>query len=94
LKKEKKLEIVAIIAKTAVNDENVKKLIKSWIKIYQIPKYTMHTKAILADNEYLFIWSVNFSEYSFDKNREIWILLKEEKIISKFNEIFNKDIAE
>jgi predicted CopG family antitoxin len=29
LKKEKKLEIVAIIAKTAVNDENVKKLIKS-----------------------------------------------------------------
>jgi predicted CopG family antitoxin len=29
LKKEKNLEIVAIIPKTAVNDENTKKLIKS-----------------------------------------------------------------
>jgi phosphatidylserine/phosphatidylglycerophosphate/cardiolipin synthase-like enzyme len=48
----------------------------------------------LVDNKYLFIWSTNFSEYSFDKNREIWILTKEKKIISKFNEIFSKDILE
>ncbi|MDR1944910.1 MAG: phospholipase D-like domain-containing protein [Candidatus Peribacteria bacterium] len=52
----------------------------------------MHSKAILVDNKYLFIGSVNFSEYSLDKNREIGILTKEEKVISKFNEIFKKDL--
>jgi phosphatidylserine/phosphatidylglycerophosphate/cardiolipin synthase-like enzyme len=40
------------------------------------------------------MWSINFSEYSLDKNREIWILIKEKKIISKFREIFSKDILE
>jgi phosphatidylserine/phosphatidylglycerophosphate/cardiolipin synthase-like enzyme len=57
-----------------------------------LPKYNMHSKAILVDDLYLFIWSVNFSEYSIDKNREIWILLKDEKIISKFKEVFSKDL--
>jgi cardiolipin synthase len=31
----------------------------------------MHSKAILVDEKYLFIGSVNFSEASFDKNREV-----------------------
>lgn len=92
LKKEKNLEIVAVIPKTAVDDENTKKLVKNWIKIYKIPKYTMHSKAILADNKYLWIWSTNFSQYSLDQNREIWILLKEGKVIEKFEGIFESDV--
>lgn len=94
LKKEKDLEIIAIIPKTAVEDENTIKLIRNWIKIYEIPKYKLHSKAILVDEKYLFIWSVNFSEYSFDKNREIGILTKEEKIISKFIDIFENDLIQ
>jgi phosphatidylserine/phosphatidylglycerophosphate/cardiolipin synthase-like enzyme len=92
LKKEKNLEIIAIIPKTAVDDENTRKLIKAWLEIYQIPKYTMHSKAILVDDMYLWIWSTNFSEYSLNQNREIGILLKEEKVIEKFKGIFEEDI--
>jgi phosphatidylserine/phosphatidylglycerophosphate/cardiolipin synthase-like enzyme len=51
----------------------------------------MHSKAILIDNKYLFIWSINFSKYSLDKNREIWILLKNWDIISKFKSLFAID---
>ncbi|MDF1682884.1 MAG: phospholipase D-like domain-containing protein [Patescibacteria group bacterium] len=31
----------------------------------------MHSKAILIDNKYLFLGSVNFSSYSLDRNREV-----------------------
>jgi len=92
IKKEKNLNITAIIPKTAAEDEETKELIKSWINIKIIPKYKMHSKAILIDNNVLFIWSVNFSSYSFDKNREIWILLKNKTIINQFLKLFNNDL--
>lgn len=89
--KNKKINISAIIPKTAVEDENTKKLIKSWINIKEIPKHKMHAKAILIDERYLLIWSINFSSYSIDKNREIWIIIENPKIISKFLDIFQND---
>jgi phosphatidylserine/phosphatidylglycerophosphate/cardiolipin synthase-like enzyme len=52
----------------------------------------MHAKAILIDNKYLFIWSINFSNYSIDKNREVWILINNSKIIKDFLNIYNQDI--
>jgi len=52
----------------------------------------MHAKAILIDKEYLFIWSINFSYYSIDRNREVWILIKNSKIINNFLKIYNQDI--
>ena len=51
----------------------------------------MHSKAILIDEKYLFIGSINFSEFSIDKNREFWVFLKEENLIKNFLEIFEKD---
>jgi phosphatidylserine/phosphatidylglycerophosphate/cardiolipin synthase-like enzyme len=54
-------------------------------------KISMHSKAILVDEKYLFIWSENFSEPSLDKNREMWLLLKNEDIIKKFIKIFESD---
>jgi phosphatidylserine/phosphatidylglycerophosphate/cardiolipin synthase-like enzyme len=35
-------------------------------------KFKMHSKAVLVDNKYLFIWSTNFSKPSLDQNREMW----------------------
>jgi phosphatidylserine/phosphatidylglycerophosphate/cardiolipin synthase-like enzyme len=52
----------------------------------------MHAKAILIDSEYLFIWSINFSDNSIDKNREIWILIKNNEIINDFLYIYKQDI--
>lgn len=91
LKKEKNINIDVVIAETAIKDENTKMLIKNWINIKKIPKYKMHAKAILVDEKYLFIWSINFSSYSIDKNREIWLIIKNNKIISDFINIFYTD---
>jgi len=92
LKKEKNIDISIIIPKTASDDKNTIKLEKAWINIKILDKYKMHAKAILIDNTYLFIWSINFSNYSIDKNREVWILLKNSKIINDFLYIYNQDI--
>lgn len=92
IKKQKNIDISIIIPKTAIDDENTKKLKKEWIKIIVFPKYTMHAKAILIDSEYLFIWSINFSDNSIDKNREVWILIKNNEIINEFLYIYKQDI--
>ncbi len=62
------------------------------IEVFPIKKYKLHVKAILADEEVLYIGSINFSRYSFDENREIGILLKEQEIISQFLELYNNDL--
>lgn len=91
LKNEKNIKIEAVIRKESENDLNTIKLIKNWIDIKILTKNSMHSKAILVDEKYLFIWSVNFSEASFDKNRELWVIIKNSNIIKKFLEQFNKD---
>ena len=71
--------------------DKIKKLEEKGIKIKYLKSVKMHSKAILIDDKYLFIWSVNFSRYSLDKNREIWVLLKNLDIISKFQNLFAID---
>jgi len=91
LKKNKNLKIQVIIAETALNNETTKLLQKNGIEIIKIPKYKMHSKAILIDNETIFIWSVNFSNYSLDKNRELWILTNNKELIKDFIRVFEID---
>ena len=87
------INIRILTDKTALDDESTKLLINSSINIDSIPKYKMHSKAILVDDKFLFLWSINFSNYSIDKNREIWILIKENEIINQFNSIFKEDMT-
>lgn len=54
-------------------------------------KYYNHTKMILIDDEKLLLWSMNLSDTSLDKNREIWIILIDTWIISEFKELFEND---
>lgn len=91
IKKNKNIEITIVIPETAKGDENIKKLKNNWIEINILSKYTMHAKAILIDDLYLFIWSINFSSNSIDKNREVGILIKNKEIINKFLNIFKQD---
>jgi len=92
IKKEKNINISIIIPKTAADENNTIKLKKAWIVIKILPEYKVHAKAILIDEEYLFIWSINFSKYSIDRNREVWIIMKNKKIISDFVQIYKQDI--
>ena len=54
-------------------------------------KYYNHTKMILIDDEKLLLGSMNLSDTSLDKNREIWIILIDTWIISEFKELFEND---
>ena len=92
IKKEKNININIILPITAKDDKNIRKIENAWIKIHFFKKYKIHAKAILVDWEYLFIWSINFSDYSLNKNREVWILIKNKKIIYDFLNIYNQDI--
>lgn len=76
---------------TDKKNEKLEEFKSIWFDIKTIPKLTEHAKVILIDNKYLYIWSINFSTSSIDKNRETWILLKNENIIKKLNEIFTED---
>lgn len=91
LKEKDNLKIQIIIDETAINNETTKNLQNKWIEIKKLPKYKMHSKAILIDNETIFIWSVNFSNYSLDKNRELWILTNDKQIIIDFLDRFKTD---
>ncbi len=92
IKNDNKIDISIILADTAINDENTKKLQNNWIKIVFIKKPKIHSKAILIDEQILYIWSINMSDSSIDKNREIWIILKEKNIIKEFLNIYNSDL--
>jgi phosphatidylserine/phosphatidylglycerophosphate/cardiolipin synthase-like enzyme len=54
-------------------------------------KYYNHTKMILVDDEILLLWSMNLSDTSLDKNREIWILIIDKDVISEYKKLFEND---
>ena len=53
----------------------------------------VHAKAILVDDQFLLIGSMNMSDMSLDKNREIGILLMDKEQIETFKRTFLKDWA-
>lgn len=87
------IKIEIIIDKEALKSNiSALKSLRDWgIKISSLNKYKMHSKAILIDNNYLFIGSINFSTFSLDKNREIWILLINPEILKNFKKIFKNE---
>lgn len=75
-------------------NEKVDEFRNMWYKVKSLDKYTEHAKAILIDWMYLYLWSVNFSSYSLDKNKETWIIIKNKNIVSKFLDIYEEDFKE
>ena len=87
---------IRIIVSNNFFEENKKKIKffkKNNIIIKPLKNIKMHSKAILVDNKYLFIWSENFSSFSLDKNREVWLIFTNKTEINKFKKIFEKDFA-
>lgn len=56
-------------------------------------KPKLHAKAILVDEKYLYIGSINYSTYSLDENREVGIIISDTEVISKFQSIFESDFT-
>lgn len=76
---------------TDKKNEKVEEFNNLWFEVKVLQKHTEHAKIIIVDWLYAYIWSINFSSYSLDKNKETWILIKNESVIKKLNEFFNED---
>lgn len=74
------------------NHDVIKKYKDNNIELTALDGNKLHGKAILVDEKYLYVGSINFSRYSFDENREIWILVNDNNIISKFKKVFDSDL--
>lgn len=59
-----------------------------------LTKPYIHAKAILIDETYLIISSINFSANSLDNNREVWIIVTDPIAIQNFLQQFRKDWQE
>ena len=68
----------------ASNTESYNIFEDAWISIYTMKKPKLHAKALLIDDKYLYLWSINFSYYSIEENREIWLIITNPEIIEKF----------
>lgn len=78
-----------IVSDTESNDELIS-YFGPWVA-RKFKKYYNHTKMILIDDKILLLWSMNLSDTSLDKNREIWIILIDKGIIEQYKELFEKD---
>lgn len=89
------IKVEAIVSESYAEDhiDEIQDFIDQWIDIRYMQKPKMHAKAILIDDAYLFIGSVNFSSYSLDANREVGVLLNNTEIISKFQDVFDTDFS-
>ena len=74
------------------NDETINTLKNAWVNVYDLTSPKIHAKAILVDEKYLYIWSINYSYYSIDKNRELWLIITNKDIIDKFLKVYEKDL--
>lgn len=82
------LDIKIITDKKNTKENEFKSI---WFDVQVFDKYTEHGKIILVDWAYAYLWSVNFSTSSLDKNKETWILLRNENIITKLKDFFKED---
>ncbi len=79
---------------TDKKNEKIEEFQSLWINVKILPKLTEHAKSILVDDMYLYVWSINFSTFSLDKNKETWIILKDINIIEKYIKFFSEDFKE
>lgn len=94
-KSAKKWVKIRVIMRKSNDDEidpSIITLQKAGVEIYTLNSPSMHSKMFLVDNSYLFLGSVNLSAYSLDKNRELWLMIKNPEIISKMSQYFQNDI--
>lgn len=87
--KSSEVEMAIIVADTDDNYDLVS-YFWPWIARTLKSRYN-HTKMILVDEKYLLLGSMNLSENSLDKNREIWIILMDTWHILTFKNWFKQD---
>lgn len=83
------LDIRFVVSNTESNDDLLDYFWPAVARKFN--EYYNHTKMILIDDKYLILWSMNLSDNSLDKNREIWIILVDQDIVDKYKKLFEND---
>ena len=73
------------------NQESYDIFTKAGVTVHTMKKPKLHAKAMLIDKKYLYLWSKNFSYYSIEENREIWVIITNPEIIDKFLWVYKSD---
>jgi phosphatidylserine/phosphatidylglycerophosphate/cardiolipin synthase-like enzyme len=73
------------------NTDIIEEFSENDIQLRPLESSKLHAKALLVDDAYLYIGSINFSRYSFDENREIGVIITDQEIIEKYLELFESD---
>jgi len=74
------------------NPDTIKLYSEKWIEIHEINSWKLHAKSIIIDARVAYIGSINFSRYSFDENREIWIIVDNKNILEQLLKVFYSDL--
>lgn len=61
------------------------------VTVYMRKKPYIHAKALLVDGEYVYLGSINYSQYSMDENREFGFLISNPSLIEDFLQVFISD---
>jgi phosphatidylserine/phosphatidylglycerophosphate/cardiolipin synthase-like enzyme len=61
------------------------------LKVEKMPKLRLHVRAVLRDNQELFIGSQSLRPLELDRRREIGMLVRDPKIIKQFRTVFESD---
>jgi cardiolipin synthase len=74
-----------------VNEASLNKLEKSGVETKTMTSPFIHAKAIIIDGLYAYIGSINFSSTSFDKNREVGVLISSQDAVRELHNTFISD---
>lgn len=86
--------ILPDLKKIAANEPTITKLQQAGIQIHTLHTPYLHAKMILVDQRSAYVGSINFTTQSLDKNRELGIVLSEEKSITQLKNSFEEDWAQ
>jgi cardiolipin synthase len=63
------------------------------VRAEKLPKLRLHVRAILRDNQDLFIGSQSLRSLELDKRREVGVIVRGRETIARFREVFEEDWA-
>jgi phosphatidylserine/phosphatidylglycerophosphate/cardiolipin synthase-like enzyme len=83
--------IVADPSSIDVNKAAIDELKKSLVKIKSVTSPFIHAKAIIIDSNLAYVGSINFSSTSFDKNREVGVIISSKNAVTQLSDTFFQD---
>jgi phosphatidylserine/phosphatidylglycerophosphate/cardiolipin synthase-like enzyme len=83
--------IIPSLSQISSNSKAINILKSGGVQVKQLSSPYIHAKLILSDNRTAYVGSVNFSAQSMDENREVGIILSNEKILHTLRQTFETD---